>query len=201
MKSYDLVVKYRSHSYSVILLPWWCSWRYISHWQLKHSTQILSFHGVIFVWILQLATHHSFKHKAQFACKYQIPHGIILCFLSNFRFASKMKFYLLKLVMLFGRSLRKYFNSVLTDKPQSKNVKFQGYLGSLTIKKISISLFRSSRLEVFLEKVVLEYAANLQENTHAEVRFEINVAKQLYWNHTSAWVFCKFTAYFQNSFS
>ena len=82
--------------------------------------------------------------------------------------------------MLFGRSLRKYFNSVLTDKPQSKNVKFQGYLGSLTIKKISISLFRSSRLEVFLEKVVLEYAANLQENTHAEVRFEINVAKQLY---------------------
>ena len=28
------------------------------------------------------------------------------------------------------------------------------------------------------------------------------VAKQLYWNHTSAWVFsCKFVAYFQNSFS
>ena len=27
------------------------------------------------------------------------------------------------------------------------------------------------------------------------------VAKQLYWNHTLAWVFsCKFTAYFQNSF-
>ena len=28
------------------------------------------------------------------------------------------------------------------------------------------------------------------------------VAKQLYWNHTSAWVFsCKFAAYFQNTFS
>ena len=28
-----------------------------------------------------------------------------------------------------------------------------------------------------------------------------NVAKQFYWNRTSAWVFsCKFTAYFQNSF-
>ena len=26
-------------------------------------------------------------------------------------------------------------------------------------------------------------------------------AKQLYWNHTSAWVFsCKFAAYFQNTF-
>ena len=29
-----------------------------------------------------------------------------------------------------------------------------------------------------------------------------NVAKQLYWNHTSTWVFsCKFAAYFQNKFS
>ena len=27
-------------------------------------------------------------------------------------------------------------------------------------------------------------------------------AKQLYWNHTSAWVFsCQFAAYFQNTFS
>ena len=117
-------------------LPCWSSWRYISHWQPKHSVQIFSFHGVIFVWILQLATHHNFKHKAQFACKYQIPHGIILCFLSNFRVALKMKFYLVKLVMLFGKSLRKYFNGVLTDKPQNKNIKFQGYLGSLTIKII-----------------------------------------------------------------
>ena len=28
------------------------------------------------------------------------------------------------------------------------------------------------------------------------------IAKKLYWNHTSAWAFsCKFTAYFQNTFS
>ena len=28
------------------------------------------------------------------------------------------------------------------------------------------------------------------------------VEKQLYWNHTSAWVFsCKFAAYFKNTFS
>ena len=45
------------------------------------------------------------------------------------------------------------------------------------------------------EKVFWKYAANLQENTHAEV------AKQLYWNHTSVWVFyCKFAASFQNTF-
>ena len=46
------------------------------------------------------------------------------------------------------------------------------------------------------EEVFWKYAANLQENTHAEV---CKVAKQLYWNHTSAWLFfCKFAAYFQN---
>ena len=34
---------------------------------------------------------------------------------------------------------------------------------------------------------------NLQENTHTDLRFQ---------NHTLAWVFsCKFTAYFQNTFS
>ena len=44
------------------------------------------------------------------------------------------------------------------------------------------------------EKVFWKYAANLQENTHAKLRF--------YWNHTSAWVFsCKFAACFQNIFS
>ena len=34
-------------------------------------------------------------------------------------------------------------------------------------------------------------------------RCDLNkVAKQLYWNHTSAWVFsCKFAAHFQNIFS
>ena len=41
-----------------------------------------------------------------------------------------------------------------------------------------------------------EYAANLQENNQTEVW------KQLYWNHTSAWVFfCNFAAYFQITFS
>ena len=34
-------------------------------------------------------------------------------------------------------------------------------------------------------------------------KFDFNkVAKQLYWNHTSAWVFsCKFAVYFENTFS
>ena len=51
---------------------------------------------------------------------------------------------------------------------------------------------RSSHAEVFLRKMARKYAANLQENTHAEVRF----------NHTSAWVFsCKVAAHFQNIFS
>ena len=45
--------------------------------------------------------------------------------------------------------------------------------------------------QVFLKKVFWKYAANLQENTH-----EVWVALQLYWNHTSPWVFsCKFVVY------
>ena len=44
---------------------------------------------------------------------------------------------------------------------------------------------------VFLKKVFWKYAADLQENTH-----EVWVALQLYWNHTSPWVFsCKFVVY------
>ena len=47
-----------------------------------------------------------------------------------------------------------------------------------------------------------KYAASLQENTHAEVWFQNKVAKQLYWNHTLAWVLsCKLAAYFQSIFS
>ena len=49
-------------------------------------------------------------------------------------------------------------------------------------------MFWSSLPELFLEKMVWKYAANLKENTHAK--------------HTSAGAFsCKFAAYFQNNFS
>ena len=34
--------------------------------------------------------------------------------------------------------------------------------------------------EVFLRKGILKYAANLQENTHAEVRVQRAIAKELY---------------------
>ena len=40
-----------------------------------------------------------------------------------------------------------------------------------TGKSFESLLFRSSHPEVFLEKVFWKYAANLQENTHAEVQF------------------------------
>ena len=43
-----------------------------------------------------------------------------------------------------------------------------------------------------------KYAANIQEDTHPECDFW-KVENQLYWNHTSAWVFCTFAAYLQKS--
>ena len=39
-------------------------------------------------------------------------------------------------------------------------------------KVLSIISYRSSRPEVFLKNVFWKYAANLQENTHAEVWFQ-----------------------------
>ena len=54
-------------------------------------------------------------------------------------------------------------------------------------------MYRSSDPEVSLGKRARKYTANLQESIHAEVWFQEN--------HTSAWVFyCKFAAYFRNTF-
>ena len=69
-----------------------------------------------------------------------------------------------------------------------------------------VSPFRSSRQVVLLGKGALIVCSKFTEdthakNTHAEVRFQQS-CKQLYWSHTSAWVFSsKFAAYFQNTFS
>ena len=57
--------------------------------------------------------------------------------------------------------------------------------------------FRSSRPEVFLRKGVLKVCRKFTGE-----REEQSKAKQLYWNHTSAWVFsCKFATIVQNTFS
>ena len=61
---------------------------------------------------------------------------------------------------------------------------------------------RSSPSEVFLRKGVLENMRQIYRRTSMPKCDFSNVAKQLYWNRTSAWVFsCKPTAYFQNTFS
>ena len=53
-----------------------------------------------------------------------------------------------------------------------------------------------------LRKRCSENMQPIYRRTHMP-KCDINkVAKQLYWNHTSAWVFsCKFDSYFQNTFS
>ena len=60
-------------------------------------------------------------------------------------------------------------------------------------------MLRSSHPEVFLEKGVLKNMLQIYRRTPMP---ECEVAKQLYWNGTSAWVFsCKFAAYLLNTFS
>ena len=84
-------------------------------------------------------------------------------------------------------------------KPRNKYVKWTSRENFLALKRAKNYCNNLTRTEAItqrcsLEKVFWKYAANLQENVHAEVRF--------YWNCTSAWVFsCKFAAYFQNTFS
>ena len=60
---------------------------------------------------------------------------------------------------------------------------------------------RSSHPEVFLGKGVLKICIKFTGEHPCRSEISI-VAEQLYWNHTSAWVFsCKVAAYFENTFS
>ena len=59
----------------------------------------------------------------------------------------------------------------------------------------SLPKVRGSRQQLFFKKAVLKNFAQSQENSCAKV------TKQLYWNHTSPWIFsCKLAAFFQNTF-
>ena len=50
-------------------------------------------------------------------------------------------------------------------------------------------------------KVFWKYAAKLQENTYAEVRFQLSCKATLLKTHFGMVFSCKFAAYFQNTFS
>ena len=63
------------------------------------------------------------------------------------------------------------------------------FIMTLVIASITLErrIYRSSPLDVIVRKGVRKYAVNLQENSHTDCDFH-KVAKQLYWNRTSAWV-------------
>ena len=105
------------------------------------------------------------------------------------------------LVCFLLKSLVVHYLSITLDKIALQiQSKFRSWLKFHSLAELEKS-YTSSRPEVFLKKVFQKYAANLQENIHTECDFN-NVALELYWNRTLAWVFsCKFAAYFQNIFS
>ena len=72
---------------------------------------------------------------------------------------------------------------------------------SLNVFKFVFCMIRRSLSNVFLQKGVLKIY-NKFTGKHLCRKKDFNkVALQLYWNHTSAWVFsCKFVAFFQNTF-
>ena len=61
--------------------------------------------------------------------------------------------------------------------------------------------FTEAALQWFsYKKMFGKYALKLWENIHAVVPDFNKVVFQIYWNHTSAWVFsCKFAGYFWNT--
>ena len=65
-----------------------------------------------------------------------------------------------------------------------------------------IAFTRSNHAEMLLGKGVLKICSKYTGEHSCRSAISINFAKQLYWNHTSAWVFSsKFAAYFQKTFS
>ena len=62
---------------------------------------------------------------------------------------------------------------------------------------VKVILFRSSHPEMFIRKGVIKIYSKFTGEHSCR-----SVISQLYWNHTSVWVFsCKFAAYFQNTFT
>ena len=71
-----------------------------------------------------------------------------------------------------------------------------------TIKLIKrMHPFRSSHPGMFLVKSRSENMHQIYRRTSMPKCDFNKITKQLYWNHTSAWaLFCRFAAYFQNTF-
>ena len=82
------------------------------------------------------------------------------------------------------------------------------YINSIILESISrlpkvfAQIPRSSHPGVFFRKRYSEHMKQIYRRTLMPKCDFNNVAKQLYWNRTLAWVFsCKFAVYFQNTFS
>ena len=75
--------------------------------------------------------------------------------------------------------------------------------GALSSYLISDAFFRPSSQEVFSGKYILKICSNFTGEHPCQSVISITLLKShFYSNHTSSWVFsCKFSAYFQNTFS
>ena len=83
-----------------------------------------------------------------------------------------------------------------------KNNNINIYLHANWKRRIVNTLASSSHPEVFLRKSVLKICNKFTGEHPGRSVISIKLLLQLYWNHTSAWMFfCKFATYFQNTFS
>ena len=74
---------------------------------------------------------------------------------------------------------------------RTKHVYWKSEFYDTQFKTVLVNLLSEVALQrCSYKKVFRRYAANLQENTHAQVDFN-KVAKQFYWNLTLTWVFSR----------
>ena len=72
---------------------------------------------------------------------------------------------------------------------RTKNLhRYLGYVTKTALQRYSYKRYSEKIQQIYRKTPMSKYDFN-------------KVAKQFYWNHNSAWVFCKFAAYFQNTFS
>ena len=96
--------------------------------------------------------------------------------------------------------IQRILRKVLTTHFQTIFNKIYGFR-SAAFLKTSSAIQRQPTIGVLRKRCSKNMLQNYRRTPMPKCDFN-KVAKQLYWNHTSAWVFsCKFAAYFQNTFS
>ena len=111
-------------------------------------------------------------------------------------------YYLSEKLSKFSNAQKKVFHAFSLQLCSTANSKFYFYFHFARLITLKFRQYQKQSPRGVLEKRCSENMPQIYRRTPISKCDFNKVAKQLYWYHTSAWVFsCKFVAYFQNTFS